>query len=90
MAEANVTAVSEKLDTVVPESTPFIKTFIPVTETAVPALLGAEVKVRAVVVVAAALSADALAAVFTRRIDSLFKVTSDVPNVLGDDVVLGL
>jgi len=61
------------------------------TATVEPALLGAEVKVKVErLVVAVVLNAEALAAVFTRRIDSLFKVTSVVPNVLGDDDVLGL
>jgi len=61
------------------------------TGTVDPALLGAAVKVKvSLLVVAVVLNAEALAAVFTRRIDSLFKVTSDVPNVLGEEVVLGL
>jgi hypothetical protein len=67
-----------------------MKTFMPVTSLAVPALLGAAVNVIDAPVEAALVKEEAFAAVFTRRIDSLFKVTSVVPNVLGDDVVLGL
>jgi hypothetical protein len=68
-----------------------IKTFIPaVSVTGDPALLGPAVKETVVVVDAALVKVEASAAVFTRRIDSLFKVTSDVPNVLGEDEVLGL
>jgi len=68
-----------------------INTFILVTVTADPALLGAAVKYKVVLAVEAAeLNVEALGAVFTRRIDSLFKVTSDVPKVLGEDELLGL
>jgi uncharacterized membrane protein len=68
-----------------------INTFISATAIVAPAVLGAAVKSKVVLlVVAVVLKAEALAAVLTRRIDSLFKVTSVVPNVLGDDVVLGL
>jgi hypothetical protein len=77
--------------TVTLESTPLIKTFIPaVTVTGEPALLGPAVKETVVEVDAALVRLEASAAVFTRKIESLFKVTSGVPNVLGEDEVLGL
>ena len=77
--------------TVTPESTPLTKTFIPVSiVTGAPALLGAAVKETAFKVEAALVKVDATGDVFTRNTESLLSVTLVVPNVFGDDEVLGV
>jgi len=68
-----------------------MNTFIPaVTVTAAPALLGAAVKETVVAADAALANVEATGVVFTRNTVSLFKVTLAVPNVFGDDAVLGV
>ena len=77
--------------TVVPESMPLIKTFLKATDTADPALLGAAFKDKvALLVFVVVLNAEAFGAVFTRRTESLCKVTRDVPNELAEDDVPGV
>ena len=95
MALDNVTAPAILLYpvevTVVPESMPLIKTFLKATDTADPALLGAAFKDKvALLVFVVVLNAEAFGAVFTRRTESLCKVTRDVPNELAEDDVPGV
>ena len=55
-----------------------------------PALLGAAFKDKvALLVFVVVLNAEAIGAVFTRRTESLCKVTRDVPNELAEDDVPG-
>ena len=78
-------------ETVAPESTPLIKTFMPaVTVTVEPALLGVAVKLKAVPVEAVLVKVEATGAVFTRNTVSLLKVTLVVPKVLGVAELLGV
>ena len=78
-------------NTVAPESTPLIKTFMPVvTVICVPALLGTAVKLIGFVVEAALVKVEATGAVFTRSTVSLLKVTLLVPKMLGDAELLGV
>ena len=72
--------------TVVPVSIPLTNIFKPATVVAGIAVNDMPV---APLVVALA-KEDTLAAVLTRRTDSLFRVTNVVPNVLGEEEVLGL
>ena len=61
------------------------------TVTVEPPELGAAVKTKVLaVVVAVVLSAEALGAVFTRKTDSLFKVTKVVPAVFAEAASLGV
>ena len=77
--------------TVAPESTPFIKTFMPTaTVTVEPALEGGAVKLTVVPVEAVLVKVDAAGAVFTRNTVSLLKVTLLVPKMLGDAELLGV
>jgi hypothetical protein len=69
---------------------PLIKIFIFVTSTATPPMLGAALKVRGDAVAAVLTEVLALGEVFTRRIDSLFKVTLVVPAVLAEAASLGV
>ena len=77
--------------TLTPESMPLTNTFKPVRAvTAAPALLGAAVNVKLLPVEATLVKEDATGAVFTRNTVSLFNSTLVVPNVLGEDELLGL
>ena len=77
--------------TLTPESMPLTNTFMPVSvATAVPALLGGAVNVKLLPVDATLVKDEATGAVFTRNTVSLFNSTLVVPNVLGDDELLGL
>jgi len=77
--------------TVTPESTPLTNTFFPARgNTAVPALLGAAVKLIELASEAALVKEDASGDVLTRSTVSLFNTTLEVPKVLGEDAVLGV
>ena len=76
-------------ETVAPESTPFTKTRMPVTFTAVPAFAAADDKLIAVEALAADACELALAGESMRSTEFGLIVTNVAPSVLGDEARLG-